>query len=145
MNLYKSTIYTHPVSKFRNYVYKVVQGIPYGKVVSYGQVALYSGAPRAARQVGWILNQSEGKVDLPWWRVINNAGKITIKGNRYNTPDLQRKLLISEGVLVDDEFNLDIEAYRFHPDEKFIKGLNLDPKYLEAIAHKLPLSKYKKR
>lgn len=133
------------MSKFKIYVYKVVQGIPYGKVASYGQVALYSGAPRAARQVGWILNQSEGKVDLPWWRVINNAGKITINGNRYNTADLQRKLLVSEGIIVDEDFNLDIESYRFHPDEKFLKSLNLDQKYLESIAHKLPINSSQKR
>jgi len=129
------------MSKFRNYVYKVVQKIPYGKVVSYGQVALYAGAPRAARQVGWVLNQSEGKVDLPWWRVVNNAGRISIKGNRYNTPDLQRKLLRSEGVKVDEEFNLDIESYRFRPTEKFFKSLNHDEEYLEIIDPKIPFSK----
>lgn len=128
------------MSKFRNYIYEIVEGIPYGKVVSYGQVALYAGIPRAARQVGWILNQSEGKVELPWWRVINNAGKITIKGNRYNDANLQRKLLLSEGILVDQDFNLDIEVYRFRPEESFFKALRHDEKYLDFIAAKIPFS-----
>jgi methylated-DNA-protein-cysteine methyltransferase-like protein len=128
------------MSKFKNYVYQVVETIPYGKVVSYGQVALYAGVPRGARQVGWILNQSEGKVDLPWWRVVNNAGRVSIKGNRYNTPDLQRKLLRSEGVAVDEEFNLDIEYYRFRPNESFFKSLKHDEAYLDAISNKFPFS-----
>ena len=133
------------MSKFRDYVYEVVQRVPYGKVVSYGQVALYAGIPRGARQVGWILNQSEGKVDLPWWRVVNNAGKITIKGNRYNTPDIQRKLLLSEKVKVDEEFNLDIEKYRFKPSEEFFKSIEHDEKYLDLVAEKIPFSSPQKR
>lgn len=112
--------------EFKSRVYRIVQNIPEGQVVSYGQVALYAGAPRAARQVGWILNQSEGHVELPWWRVINNAGRITIKGSRYNSADIQKKLLMNEGVLVDDEFNLDIEHYRFQASEKWLKKLGLD-------------------
>ena len=44
------------MSKFKDGVIKVVNLIPYGKIVSYGQVALYLGLPRAARQVGWVLN-----------------------------------------------------------------------------------------
>jgi methylated-DNA-protein-cysteine methyltransferase-like protein len=129
------------MSKFRDYVYEVVQKVPYGKVVSYGQVALYAGIPRAARQVGWILNQSGGKVDLPWWRVVNNAGRITIKGARYSDANLQRKLLVNEGLEVDEEFNLDIEKYRFRPSEDFFKSLKHDELYLGLIARKIPFSK----
>jgi len=84
-------------------------------VASYGQIALYAGKPRAAREVGWILNQSESQpgVQIPWWRVINNAGRISIKGSRFNTPQVQMKLLRSEGVEVADNLCLDIEKYRW--------------------------------
>jgi len=129
------------MSKFKNYIYEIVQKIPHGKVVSYGQVALYAGIPRGARQVGWILRQSEEKVDLPWWRVVNNKGRVTIKGNKYNDANIQRKLLLNEGVRVDEEFNLDIEAHRFKPDEDFFKGLKHDEKYLDFIAEKIPFNK----
>lgn len=129
------------MSKFKNYIYEIVQKIPYGKVVSYGQVALYAGVPRGARQVGWILRQSEGKVDLPWWRVVNNLGKVTIKGNKYNDANIQRKLLLNEGIEVDEEFNLDIGAHRYKPDEQFFKNLKHDEKYLDFVAKNIPFGK----
>lgn len=128
------------MSLFKKYVLEIVKKVPYGTVVSYGQVALYAGVPRAARQVGWILNQSEGNTEIPWWRVINNAGRITIKGAKYNDAELQRKLLKSEGVEVDDDFNLDIEKYRFIADEKFFKKLKFDEEYLDVINKKIPFS-----
>jgi methylated-DNA-protein-cysteine methyltransferase related protein len=117
------------MSEFSERVYTVVQHIPKGRVVSYGQVALYAGVPRAARQVGWTLNRSEGKVDMPWWRVINNAGKITIKGTRYNDAEIQRKLLQNEGIVVDENFDLDIEKYRFIAEESWFRKLGLDKPY----------------
>lgn len=125
------------MSKFSEKVLKVVESIPYGKVVSYGQVALYVGVPRAARQVGWILRQSEGE-DIPWWRVINNEGRISIKGNFHNTPELQRKLLQAEGILVDDNFELDIEEYRYRPNKKELKRFQLEDDYIDIILNKIP-------
>lgn len=121
------------MSEFKERVLKIISEVPYGKVVSYGQVATYAGAPRAARQVGWILNQTEGKVSVPWWRVVNNQGRISIKGTRYNTREVMRKLLESEGVLVNDELEFDIEQYRFRANEKDLKRWRLDERYIEKI------------
>lgn len=101
------------MSKFKEALIKIVRSVPEGKVVSYGQVALYAGLPRAARQVGWVLRGIETSVDLPWWRVINNEGKITIKGNKYHDKELQKRLLQAEGVPVSDSYEVDIEKYRF--------------------------------
>ncbi len=129
------------MSKFKNCVYRIIKRIPYGKVASYGQVALYAGAPRAARQVGWILNQSEGKISIPWWRVINNSGRISIKGTKFYDAKMQKKLLQSEGVLVSKNFTVNIEKYRFRPDDDFFKNVTLDKKYkkyLEKISKKFP-------
>ena len=50
---------------------------------------------------------------VPWWRVVNNQGIISIRGNWTASKDLQRDLLKREGVLVSEEFKLDIEKYRF--------------------------------
>lgn len=128
------------MSKFKDAVINVVRRIPKGKVVSYGQVAMYVGTPRAARQVGWILNRLEEKMPVPWWRVVNNEGRISIKGSKYSADD-QRKLLIREGVVVSGNLTFDISKYRFVPDRKFIRKLKLDADYLEMISHKLPFSR----
>ncbi|OGM04997.1 hypothetical protein A2715_00760 [Candidatus Woesebacteria bacterium RIFCSPHIGHO2_01_FULL_39_32] len=129
------------MSKFKDGVIKVVSKVPYGKVVSYGQVALYIGIPRAARQVGWTLNRMEGVENVPWWRVINNQGRISIKGSKYTAQD-QRKLLIEEGVKVNDDLTLDIEKYRFVPNQNSLEKLGMDSIYLEMISTKIPYSKY---
>lgn len=100
------------MTEFQEKIIQAVNLVPPGKVVSYGQVALYIGMPRGARAVGWALRAMENG-DLPWWRVINNAGRITIKGNRFNTPDDQRKLLRQEKVEVSDLFEVDMNRYRF--------------------------------
>ncbi len=102
------------MSAFKMKVIKVVSQIPYGAVASYGQVALYCGSPRAAREVGTILNRLEGKEEIPWWRVVNNAGRISIKGSEYSA-DFQRKLLRAEGIVVTDDFTFEIEEYRWKP------------------------------
>ena len=127
-------------SKFKEQVIKVVHLVPFGKVVSYGQVALYVGAPRAARQVGWTLNGLEGNTHVPWWRVVNNSGRISIKGSKYSAVE-QKELLESEGVEVDDGLTFDIDQYRFKPDKKFVKKLELDSTYLEIITDKIPYKK----
>jgi methylated-DNA-protein-cysteine methyltransferase-like protein len=132
------------MSKFKEQVIKVVNLIPYGKVASYGQIALYVGAPRAARQVGWILNQLESKTPVPWWRVVNNEGRISIKASRYTAHD-QKILLEDEGVKVDSDFTFDIESYRFRPNAFFIKNLELDSIYLQKILENLEFQKSKRR
>jgi methylated-DNA-protein-cysteine methyltransferase-like protein len=83
--------------------------------MSYGQVAAVAGSPRAARQVGGILRHYDGDDSLPWWRVVNNAGHISIKGNFIATPARQRQLLIDEGVPVSKDYALDIANFRWHP------------------------------
>ena len=54
-----------------------------------------------------------GNNDVPWWRVVNNRGLISIKGNWTATKELQKNLLMKEGIEVDENFVLDIEQYRF--------------------------------
>lgn len=113
----------NPMSLFKQKVIEVVRSIPYGKVASYGQIALYAGFPRGARQVGWILNSTEGKIDLPWWRVVNHKGYLSIRGTKFSDKNLQRKLLLAEGIIVSEDFKLEINMYRFVPGEKLLKKL----------------------
>lgn len=99
---------------FREQVLKAISLIPKGRVVSYGQVAAYCGSPRAARQVGWMLRTLDGDNRLPWWRVINSAGFISIEGNAIATPLLQKNFLESEGVEVSEQFKVDLKKYHYH-------------------------------
>lgn len=99
---------------FREKVIEALGKVPRGKVVSYGQVASYCGSPRAARQVGWMLHTLDGNNQVPWWRVINAQGVISIKGNIMSTPLAQKNFLESEGIIVDEEFHIDMEKYRYN-------------------------------
>ena len=90
----------------------MVGSIPVGCVMSYGQIALFLDKPRGAREVGWALSMVKEKDMVPWWRVVNNSGRISIKG-RYSAIE-QKRLLIREGVKVSRDFTFDIEKYRWH-------------------------------
>ena len=107
---------------FRDSVIEFVKKIPKGKVVSYGQVAAFCGHPKAPRQVGGILRSLpawpagrdiDRYSEVPWWRVINNKGEISIKGNWVATKEHQRDLLVKDGVKVSKENKIDIEKYRW--------------------------------
>lgn len=96
---------------FYDQVYAVVRRIPPGKVTSYGRIAKMLGRPRAARAVGYALSALKGKDhDVPWQRVINSQGRISIV-NRENTPNRQAKLLRAEGVAVSENLHIDLEEY----------------------------------
>lgn len=121
-------------------VVKMVESIPYGKVASYGQIGVFAQMPRGARQVGWILNSTErdGELDISWWRVVNNQGRISIKGSGKNTPALQKKLLEKESLQINDKLEFDIEKYRWKPTIKQLEALGLDPFYISHIQQKYP-------
>ena len=129
------------MSIFKEKVHEVVKMIPVGKVVSYGQIACYVGTPRVAREVGWILNGLGEITNVPWWRVVNNSGRISIKGSSYSAED-QRRLLEKEGIKVNSDFTFDIEKYRFKADDNFLKKLSLDPFYIDMISSKLKFESF---
>lgn len=87
--------------KYRR-IYDAVRQIPYGQVATYGQIARVAGLPGQPRQVGYALHASNAELELPWHRVINASGKISlpVESGHY---DLQRTLLEGEGI----EFNRD--------------------------------------
>jgi methylated-DNA-protein-cysteine methyltransferase related protein len=118
------------MSKFKDNVLKAVNMVPKGKVVSYGQVALMVGIPRAAIQVGWVLHQSGDKV--PWWRVINKKGHISTTCLEHDA-NMQKLLLEKEGVRVSETLEVDMSIYRFNPDANFLDELNLDDEYIQML------------
>ncbi len=82
--------------------------------MTYGQVAAAAGSPRAARQVGGVLRVCDGE-HVPWWRVLNAAGVISIKGNIYATPILQKQLLEAEGVAVSAQYMVNLRQCQYYP------------------------------
>ena len=73
--------------------------IPYGKVATYGQIALLCGKPKNARQVGYALSHGAAGRDVPAHRIVNAKG-ILSGAAAFETPGLQKALLEAEGVPV---------------------------------------------
>ncbi len=95
---------------FARRVYQIVAAIPEGCVTTYGEVAQLAGSPRAARQVGGVLKRLPEGSRLPWHRVVNRHGVISLTG-----PDLQRQrqALLAEGVQVSGQGEIDLQRYRW--------------------------------
>lgn len=84
---------------FFDKVYDVAKLIPFGRVTSYGAIAKYLGAAKSARMVGWAMNASHNKEEIPAHRVVNRVGLLTGK-NHFDGTNLMQQLLESEGVIV---------------------------------------------
>ena len=97
---------------FFDAVHVLVRQIPRGKVASYGHIAALLGHPRAARTVGWALAslRSVEEVDVPWQRVINTAGRISIRHLRHAAEE-QRSLLEAEGIEFDSRGLIDWQRF----------------------------------
>lgn len=78
-------------------IYRVVQRIPKGRVATYGVVARLAGRPGAARTVGWALSALPDEAGVPWWRVLNASGRISLSERSHGSV-VQRALLLREGV-----------------------------------------------
>lgn len=102
-------------TKFRDDVLKTVAQIPFGKVAAYGDVATLAGNPRAPRQVGEILRTLTINEDqIPWWRVVNKKGYLSInQGGGGVEKEVQKSLLLAEGVEVSDSYEVDMKKYRW--------------------------------
>ena len=85
------------MNPFYHRIYRVVKHIPRGRVATYGLVARLAGRPGAARTVGGALSELPEDSDVPWWRVINAAGRISLAAHDHGSV-VQRALLLREGV-----------------------------------------------
>jgi len=103
-------------ANFYEAVYRVVRTIPRGKVMTYGQIAVILGHPRAARAVGYALKASARHDDVPWQRVINHKGRISAR-SEVERPLLQRELLEAEGIEFDEDDCCDLTNRRWEPPE----------------------------
>ena len=94
-------------------IYDEVSKIPEGEIAIYGQVAAMIGFPRGARMVGWALRALPENTKVPWPRVVNRAGMISIENPNWSK-DLQAQLLQEEGIEIefrDGNFFVDLKKY----------------------------------
>lgn len=98
-------------------VYDVACLIPYGRVTSYGAIAKYLGAARSARMVGWAMNSSHTRDNVPAHRVVNRKGILTGK-HHFQGTNLMQQLLESEGVIVKENQIQNLESIFWDPTKE---------------------------
>ena len=109
-----------PDGDFFTKVYEVVRLIPPGRVTSYGAIARYIGSPQASRMVGWAMNGSHTqKKYVPAHRVVNRFGMLSGK-HHFGGSRVMEELLISEGILVEDDKVLEFEKHFWDPNAELI-------------------------
>jgi methylated-DNA-protein-cysteine methyltransferase-like protein len=105
----------HTSPTFNQLVYALVRHIPPGKVLNYGSVAHLLGVPHGARAVGWALSALKNDPqDVPWHRVVNAKGRVSIKGSPEGAA-LQRAKLEAEGIVFDEHGYLDMAKHLWTP------------------------------
>ena len=90
-------------------IWETVKQIPKGKVATYGDVAMLSGLPGQQRLVGYALHNLPASSTIPWQRVINAQGRISLP-RRTGGYRRQKKLLQEEGVVFSNE-TIDLDEY----------------------------------
>ena len=95
-------------------IYEQVKKIPAGKVASYGQIALMAGNPRWSRVVGYALHVNPQPGIIPCHRVVTKDGKVA-DSFAFGGKNVQRDLLLSEGVIFIDDTTVDMEKCRYIP------------------------------
>lgn len=99
---------------FFDKVYEQVKRIPYGKISTYGAIARKIGSPQSARMVGYALNASHNRGDVPAHRVVNRKGLLTGK-QHFDGSNLMQQLLESEGVAVKNNQIIDFDKHFWQP------------------------------
>ena len=94
---------------FSRRVIQLIRSVPCGKVATYGQIAAMAGHKRGARLVSYLLHSLSEKHGLPWHRIVNRSGKISLKpGYGY---ELQRQMLEHEGIPFTHGDSIDLSRY----------------------------------
>ncbi|KAB0304184.1 MGMT family protein [Vibrio fortis] len=100
------------MDQFLPQIFAVIHQIPYGKVTTYGDIARFSGFPGYARHVGKALGNLPEGSQLPWFRVINSKGEISLKGEDF---ERQKRHLEAEGVEVSETGKIKLRKYKWQP------------------------------
>jgi methylated-DNA-protein-cysteine methyltransferase related protein len=101
-------------------IYAVVRRIPEGRVATYGQVASLAGLAGHARQVGYALHALPDGTAVPWHRVVNANGGISLR-SMPGGELVQRGLLEREGIRLDPSGRIPLARVRWLPRRKTIR------------------------
>jgi len=104
----------HERDGIRARIYAVVRRIPRGRVATYGQVAALAGLAAHARQVGYALHALEDGSGVPWHRVINAQGRVSLRA-APGWDHVQRQLLERERVRFDASGRVSLTRYQWQP------------------------------
>ncbi|MEH6624886.1 MAG: MGMT family protein [Motiliproteus sp.] len=99
--------------ELRHAIWQALAAVPAGKVVTYGQLAELAGLRGYARYVGSSLKQLPKDTTLPWFRVINAKGQISLPLGS-DSYERQRQHLLNEGITVKHN-RINLKAYRWQP------------------------------
>ena len=91
-------------------VYEVVKSIPYGTVMTYGDIARILGNPKSSRQVGWALHVNPEQGKIPCHRVVTRNGEVS-KAFAFGGENMQRILLGEEGIEFLADGRVDMKKY----------------------------------
>ncbi|MFO4689931.1 DNA base-flipping protein [Vibrio cholerae] len=100
------------MDQFLQQIFVVIHQIPVGRVSTYGTIAKMAGYPGYARHVGKALGHLPEGSQLPWFRIINSQGKISLQGEDFVR---QRQLLLAEGIEVSDTGKISLRKYQWQP------------------------------
>ena len=92
-------------------IYRTVRRVPRGRVATYGQIAALAGAS-GPRQVGYALHALPEGSDVPWFRIVNARGAISLQPG-LGGGSLQRALLEAEGVAFDARGRIDLARFQW--------------------------------
>jgi methylated-DNA-protein-cysteine methyltransferase-like protein len=94
-------------------IHDAVRRIPRGRVATYGQIARVARLPGQARLVGYALHALPRGSTVPWQRVVNARGQISVGGE---SGVRQRQLLEKEGVRFDPRGRIPLTRFQWRPD-----------------------------
>lgn len=91
-------------------IWQVVAAIPPGRVATYGEIAQKAGMARAARRIGHALRGLSTNTRIPWHRVVNARGRISLPEDS-GSHTIQRDRLEQEGILFSLKGEIDLRRY----------------------------------
>lgn len=94
-------------------IYDAIRRVPKGRVATYGQIAAIARAS-GPRQVGYALHALPSGSRVPWYRIVNAAGRTSVRSTP-GADSFQRALLEAEGIRFDERDRISFEIYRWEP------------------------------
>ncbi len=104
----------------RQRIYDVVRAVPRGKVATYGQIAMLAGLDGQARQVGYAMAAVPASSAVPWHRVINAQGRVSMRSEGPGGTIIQQQLLEREGVVFSEGGRVALARFGWKPRRRYV-------------------------